>query len=196
MPMSNRWRKRFAIAFTNRTREQLRLPRVRLLTRAVGYFSMTAKIVGLFISNGGVPKLPIARGFVSETGIEGDRQRNLKYHGGVERALCLYSQEVIAQLQSEGHPIAPGTTGENVLIEGLDWSLVKPAVQLKLGEIVVEVTRPTTPCKTIVASFKDGDFMRVHHRKAPHDSRVYVRVLETGEVCVGDAVSIVNQPRA
>lgn len=151
---------------------------------------MTAKIVGLFVSNGGVPKLPISGGFVSELGIEGDRQRNLKYHGGPERALCLYAQEVIAQLQSEGHPIAPGTTGENVLIEGLDWSMVKPATKLKLGEIVVEVTRPTTPCKTIIASFKDGDFMRVHHKKAPHDSRVYVRVLVTGEVHVGDDVTL------
>ncbi len=151
---------------------------------------MTAKIVGLFVSNGGVPKLPIESARVTTLGIEGDRQRNLKYHGGPERALCLYSQEVIAQLQSEGHPIEPGTTGENVLIAGLDWSLVKPAAQLKLGEVVVEVTRPTTPCKTIVASFKDGDFMRVHHKKAPHDSRVYVRVLETGEVHVGDDVSL------
>ena len=151
---------------------------------------MNAKIVGLFISNGGVPKLPISRGHVSATGIEGDRQRNLKYHGGVERALCLYSLEVIEMLQAEGHPIAPGTTGENVLISGLDWSLVKSGGKLKMGEVIVEVTRPTTPCKTIRASFKDENFMRVHHKKAPHDSRVYVRVLEIGEVHVGDEVQI------
>ncbi|HVF85393.1 MAG TPA: MOSC domain-containing protein [Abditibacteriaceae bacterium] len=155
---------------------------------------MTAKIVGLFISNGGVPKLPVARGFVSALGLEGDKQRNLKYHGGVERALCLYSHEVIVQLQNEGHPIAPGTTGENVLIAGLDWSLVKTGAQLKLGEVVVEVTRPTTPCKNIVASFKDGDFMRIHHKKAPHDSRVYVRVLETGDLHVGDDATLLNEP--
>ena len=138
--------------------------------------------------------MPIDAARVSEMGIEGDKQRNLKYHGGVERALCLYSQEVIEMLQREGHPIAPGTTGENVLIAGLDWSLVKPGVQLKLGEVLVEVTRPTTPCKTIIASFKDGDFMRVHHKKAPHDSRVYVRVLDEGELHLGDGVTLLDQP--
>ncbi len=156
---------------------------------------MKPTIVGLFISNGGVPKLPIQRGFVSANGIEGDRQRNLKYHGGIERALCLYSLETIEMLQAEGHPIAPGTTGENVLISGLDWSLAKPGARLQMGEVVVEITSPTTPCKTIIASFKDGDFMRVHYKKAPHDSRVYVRVLEIGELRVGDEVSILDQPQ-
>ena len=153
---------------------------------------MQAKIVGLFISKGGVPKLPIKRGFVSANGIEGDRQRNLKYHGGTERALCLYSLEVIEMLQAECHPIAPGTTGENVLMSGLDWSLVKAGVKLQMGEVVVEVTRPTTPCKTIIASFKDGDFMRVHHKQAPDDSRVYVRVLDEGDLHIGDEVSILD----
>ena len=153
---------------------------------------MKPKIVGLFVSNGGVPKLPIARGYVSTNGIEGDRQRNLKYHGGPERALCLYSQEVIETLQREGHPIAGGTTGENVLISGLDWSLVKPGVRLQMGEVVIEVTRPTTPCVNIKASFIDGDFMRVHHKKSPHDSRVYVRVLDEGDLHVGDEVSVLD----
>ncbi len=155
---------------------------------------MTSKIVGLFVSNGGVPKLPIERGVVSATGIEGDRQRNLKYHGGTQRALCLYSLEVIQQLQAEGHPIAPGTTGENVLITGLKWNEIVPGVRLQIGEIAVEVTSYTTPCKNIKASFLNDNFMRVHHKKVPGLSRVYVRVLESGELHVGDAVSIINEP--
>ncbi len=151
---------------------------------------MTAKIVGLFISKGGVPKLPIETATIKTLGIVGDKQRDLRYHGGTERALCLYSLEVIEMLQAEGHPIAPGTTGENVLMSGLDWSLVKSGVKLKMGGVVVEVMLPATPCKTIIASFKDGDFMRVHHKKAPDDSRVYVRVLDEGDLHIGDEVSI------
>lgn len=151
---------------------------------------MKGRIVGLFISSGGVPKWPIEQGTVTTLGIEGDKQRNRRFHGGPERALCLYSQEVMTQLQSEGHPIAPGSTGENVLIEGVDWALVKKDAQLKMGEVVVQITCPTTPCKNIAASFTNGDFMRVHHKKAPDDSRVYVRVLVEGELRVGDEVTL------
>ena len=153
---------------------------------------MTAKIVGLFISNGGVPKLPIETATIKTLGIVGDKQRDLRYHGGLDRALCLYSQEKIAQLQAEGHPIAGGTTGENVLISGIDWSLVKPGARLQLGEIAVEVTCAITPCSNIAASFIDDNFNRIHHKKFPDDSRIGVRVLNEGDLHVGDEVSILD----
>lgn len=154
---------------------------------------MSARIVGLFVSNGGVPKLPIEKAVVTELGLEGDKQRDKRYHGGPERALCLCSQEVIAFLNREGHPIAPGSTGENILIEGLDWNTVVPGVQLKLGEeVLVQMTKYTTPCYKIKASFKDEDFNRVHHKKHDGLSRVYVRVLKTGTLCVGDRVELVR----
>ena len=38
------------------------------------------------------------------------------FHGGPERALCLFSLERILELQAEGHPIFPGAAGENITI--------------------------------------------------------------------------------
>ena len=70
------------------------------------------RVVSLHASNGGLPKLEIPTARITETGIEGDRQRNLKYHGGRERALCLWSLERIEALRGEGHPVSPGSTGE------------------------------------------------------------------------------------
>ncbi|MES2176612.1 MAG: MOSC domain-containing protein [Gemmatimonadota bacterium] len=148
------------------------------------------RIVGLQRSGGGVPKLPIERAVVGYGGIEGDWQRNRKHHGGPDRALCLYSMELIEPLVLEGHPIFPGAIGENVTISCLDWRLVQPGVRLRLGDVEVEATAFTVPCKTIAGAFADGRFVRVSEQLFPGWSRLYVRVLHPGEIAVHDAVTI------
>ncbi len=153
--------------------------------------SRTGRIAQIGVSPGGVPKLPVEEAEVTELGIIGDGHRDSENHGGPERALCLYSLERILALQAEGHPIAPGTAGENLTIEGLDWELVVPGCRLRLGDVVVaEVTRYTTPCRTIRASFAGGDFNRIHHQLHPGWSRVYARVLRGGRIRTGDLVEI------
>jgi MOSC domain-containing protein YiiM len=151
---------------------------------------MTAgRIARINVSPGGVPKLPIETARVTELGIEGDGQSDTKNHGGPERALCLYSLERIEALRSEGHPISPGAIGENLTIEGLEWSEISPEDYLLLGErVLVQVTRYTTPCRTITAAFSDGDYARVSHKRYPGDARVYCRVLRGGAIRRGDAV--------
>lgn len=37
------------------------------------------------VSDGGVPKRPVWEAKVNERGLDGDRQRNLKFHGGPDR---------------------------------------------------------------------------------------------------------------
>lgn len=143
---------------------------------------------------GGVPKRRVLQARLGSNNVEGDKQRNLKFHGGPERAVCLFSDEVIRELQDEGHPIDCGTTGENLTIGGLDWSTLAPGDTLQIGaEVLLEITRPTTPCKTIAASFLDGDFNRIHHKKFPAHTRYYARVLREGNVREGDAV--LHQPK-
>jgi len=62
------------------------------------------------VSDGGVPKHPVLEAVIATTGVAGDRQENLKFHGGPDRALCLYSQELIERLQDEGHAIEAGSS--------------------------------------------------------------------------------------
>ena len=138
---------------------------------------------------GGVPKHRVLFARLLFNNVEGDKQRNLKFHGGPERAVCLYSWEVIRELQDEGHPIDCGTTGENLTLSGIDWSTLEIGDKLQVGEeAIIEITRPTTPCKKIAANFVDGNFMRIHHRKFPSDTRYYARVLHEGDVHEGDSV--------
>ena len=148
------------------------------------------RITGLQRSDGGVPKLAVESAVVTERGLEGDRQRNRRFHGGPERALCLYSQERIDALVAEGHPIVRGAVGENVTIAGLPWERVRPGTRLTLGDIEVEVTSYTSPCANIEDAFLDGRIARISHKVHPGWSRVYVRVRRGGSLRVGDPVRL------
>jgi MOSC domain-containing protein YiiM len=151
---------------------------------------MTARIVQVSISPGGVPKLPVPEAEVTAVGLIGDGHNEPPWvHGGIERALCLWSLEVIEALNAEGHRLFPGAAGENVTISGLDWARVEPGSFLKLGETVVcMVTRYTTPCRTNARWFAGGDFNRMHQNLFPGSSRVYARVIEGGVIRPGDPV--------
>jgi MOSC domain-containing protein YiiM len=154
---------------------------------------VSAHVHQLSVSGGGVPKLPVPRAEVTAGGIVGDRQRNRRFHGGPRRAVCLFALEEIERLRAEGHPVAPGTTGENVTVAGLAWERVRPGVRLALGgEVVLEVTSYTAPCKNIGPSFRDGDFTRISQKLHPGESRVYARVLTPGIVRTGDPVVLLE----
>jgi MOSC domain-containing protein YiiM len=138
-------------------------------------------------SRGGVPKLPVAEAVIGTLGIEGDAVKHTRIHGGPERALCLFSADVLDALRAEGHPIEPGMIGENLLLRGIDFGRLREGVRLRLGtSIEVELTRPTTPCDTIAAAFTDGYFNRIHHAKHPADTRWYCRVVSGGRLRPGD----------
>jgi len=153
----------------------------------------SAHIFQINTSQGGVPKHPQAEGQVTLLGLANDDHAHPNIHGGPERALCLYSLELITMLQAEGHPVYPGSLGENITVTGLDWAQVVPGARLRLGDqVLVEVTRYTTPCNTIVASFADRDTSRISHEKHPGWSRVYARVVQAGTIHVGDRVTLVE----
>ena len=152
---------------------------------------MEGRIFQLNRSGGGVPKLGVREAFVDADGLEGDKQRDLRFHGGPERALCLFPLELILRLQAEGHPVFPGSVGETVTVTGLEWARIEPGARLSLGEeALVEITSYTSPCKTIAASFADGDFKRISQKLRPGDSRLYARVLRPGRLAVGDSIKL------
>ena len=149
---------------------------------------MTARIFHLAISDGGAPKHAIREGVVGAFGIAGDRQKHIKFHGGPLRALCLYSLEVIAKLQAEGHPIYPGSVGENVTISGLPWSSLASGTRIALGdEVAIELTTTAVPCRNIGASFAGHKFERLY---APGEMRWYCKILTSGTVRIAQPVRV------
>jgi MOSC domain-containing protein YiiM len=159
---------------------------------------MIGRIVQLNIApRGGVPKLPVDEAFLTANGLEGDAQAHTEFHGGPERALCLYALERIELLRREGHPIFPGSVGENLTIEGLDWSAIVPGVRLALGDAVeIEITSYTVPCRTIRHSFANGEFKRILQTLHPGDARVYARVIREGRLTKGQSVRVIADARA
>jgi len=158
--------------------------------------SSIARIIQISVrAQGGVPKLSIAETRLTKTGVLGDKQRNRQLHGGPDRAVCIYSWELIRDLQEEGHPIDCGTAGENLTVSGLDWEAIVPGVRLRAGqEAELEIVSYTTPCLHIKESFIDGVFSRISQKLHPGWSRVYARVLQEGAVRQGDSVAIQSVP--
>ena len=153
---------------------------------------LTGVIRSINISGGGVPKRSVDDAIVSPLRVIGDAQNDRKHHGGPEKAVCIYSLELIAALQREGHPISVGTCGENLTIEGLNWALVVPGARIRCGdEVVLEIASFTNPCKTIRDSFIDGHFRRISQKVHPGWSRVYARVLDQGKIRRGDRVQLI-----
>ncbi|HSE57279.1 MAG TPA: MOSC domain-containing protein [Nitrospiraceae bacterium] len=148
------------------------------------------------ISDGGVPKLPVAEAMITVDGVSGDRQRNRSVHGGRDRALCLFSLERIESLRQEGHTIYPGASGENLTLVGLNWSAVRPGDRLRIGETVeLELTSYTTPCRYNAHWFLGGDYGRISHKRHPGWSRLYAKVLREGLVRQGDRVDLVEKAK-
>lgn len=141
------------------------------------------------VSCGGVPKTSVALAQIHVGGIENDRQRDLRHHGGPDRAVSLYALELIERLQAEGHPIVPGSIGENITLTGVDWSAMKSGVQLVVGGALLELTAAASPCEKIAGSFLNRERTRVSEKVHPGWSRFYSRVLREGVVAVGDRVS-------
>ncbi|HEU4672402.1 MAG TPA: GNAT family N-acetyltransferase [Candidatus Limnocylindrales bacterium] len=148
------------------------------------------RVLQVNVSPGGVPKLPVEQACVRRMGLDGDRHRGDRVHGGPLRAVCLFGNEVIEALRAEGHPIFPGSVGENITTEGLVISDLPAGTRLAIGEALLEVTTPSMPCDNIVESFSDRKSGRISILTHPHDSRMYARVLREGIVRAGDAIRV------
>ena len=150
-------------------------------------------VASINISPGGVPKRRVTGAKVTQSGLVGDDQDDKVHHGGPDRAVCIYSLEKVRSLKDEGHSIEPGTLGENLTVEGLQWESVMPGIRIRVGEsVVLEVTAFTTPCKTIRRAFIEERFIRISQKIYPGWSRVYARVISEGDVNLGDQVEILR----
>ncbi len=111
---------------------------------------MPATLYQLNISPGGMPKLPIASAHVSVEGVAGDWQKNRKYHGGLDRAICLFSVELYDYLRTQDIDLPAGSVGENFTTAGIDLNALKPGDRFRVGnELVIELTEIREPCRNL-----------------------------------------------
>jgi MOSC domain-containing protein YiiM len=162
--------------------------RARLGDRVV---TQTGSVAQLNLGGGGVPKHPVGEAEVTVAGMTGDHHTDRVHHGRGFQALCLYSKDVIEALQAEGHPIYPGAAGENITVEGIDWSGLRPGAVLLIGDdVTLELSSYATPCAKNAQWFIDREFRRMLHETHPGWSRLYATVLTPGRVHAGDPVVV------
>ena len=112
---------------------------------------MTGMLAQLNVSPGGIPKTAVLFAHVSRDGLAGDWQKNRKYHGGRDRAVCLFSEERYAELRDEsGIELFNGAVGENFTTRGIDLNGLSKGDRLRVGESgVIEITNVRVPCSTL-----------------------------------------------
>lgn len=88
-------------------------------------------------------------------GLAGDQQQDRRHHGGAERALHYYPREHYRYWQEFWQamglpepttPLAPAAFGENISDTGLSEEQVNIGDTFTLGEAVLQVSQPRSPC--------------------------------------------------
>jgi len=145
---------------------------------------MNPTLVQLNVSAGGIPKVAVASAQVRRDGVAGDWQINRKYHGGPDRAVCLYSNEFYAELAGEGIQLQAGDIGENFTTRGIDLRQLNVGSRLRVGECLIEITKVRIPCKKLNGVHPDL-LERIVGR-----SGWMCRVIEESVVRQGDAITV------
>jgi MOSC domain-containing protein YiiM len=124
---------------------------------------------------------------VDREGLVGDAICNRKHHGGVDQAVYLEGSITLDWWSGQlGSAIAPGTFGENLVIEGLDNRVVAVGDRFIAGDLVLEATAARIPCATFAARMGDRHFIkRYTHAARPG---VYCRVIHGGSATAGEPV--------
>ena len=135
----------------------------------------------------GIRKAPVERGHVGTLGLVGDVVVDKEDHGGPDQAIYVYSSEDYAWWGEElGGLPAPGTFGENLTLSSFGSETVRIGDRYRVGEALLEATAPRIPCAAFATRMGEPDW--VQRFAAARRPGLYVRVLEPGEVAVGDRV--------
>ncbi|MBU8905029.1 MOSC domain-containing protein [Desertibacillus haloalkaliphilus] len=119
--------------------------------------------------------------YLSKENLAGDRQADMKNHGGIDKAVCVYSYDHYHYWERElGIQLEASAFGENLTVRGLTEADVCIGDVFQLGGAVVQVSQPRQPCYKIARVHKLENLpQRVQQTGY---SGFYFRVLEEGHV--------------
>ena len=141
----------------------------------------------------GIYKDPIkGRVAVRKLNLDGDRQADLKVHGGADKAVYCYPVEHYDYWRSElpGRELSLGMFGENFTIDGLFEDAVNIGDRFSIGSAEVVVTQPRLPCYKLGIRFQSDDMVK--RFLASRRTGFYLAVTREGEVGAGDEIRKVD----
>lgn len=152
----------------------------------------------------GIHKLPVAGPVqANRLGLAGDEQADLSVHGGLDKAVYAYPSEhhdfwraqqaASLKRRPDQAEIGPGALGENLTTEGILEADVWIGDRLMIGEVILQVTEPRHPCFKLNGKLGFSHASKVMIQSG--FSGFYLRVVQTGTLCAGDAITLVPGPR-
>jgi len=127
--------------------------------------------------------------------LEGDSVANRQLHGTEDKAVCsypgehyLYWQQVLQQTQPRDH----GAFGENFTTQGLLETEVCVGDVYAIGTAIFSVSEPRQPCFTLSRHWQRHDFAKLVNKAG--FTGWYFRVLQSGTVQAGEAITLVDRP--
>jgi len=141
----------------------------------------------------GICKKPVdGPRLLTRQGFEGDGVGDLKYHGGSDKAVCVYSIDHYPWWERLlGITLPQAAFGENLSVEGMREEDVCIGDIYRIGTTEVQVSQPRQPCKTLAARYGREDFVK----QVVDSGRTgfYFKVINEGRVQAGDEITLVQR---
>ncbi|WP_367872250.1 MOSC domain-containing protein [Luteolibacter sp. Populi] len=127
-------------------------------------------------------------------GFRGDEVADTRYHGGVDKAVCVYASEHYPYWAESGAMPegSLGGFGENLSTQGLIEDGVCIGDVYSLGEALVQVSQPRQPCWKIARRWHVKDLTARVERSGK--TGYYFRVLRHGHVQAGERLELLERP--
>lgn len=125
--------------------------------------------------------------------VEGDRQADLRVHGGPYKAVYAYASEHYSYWAGElpDADLTWGAFGENLTLAGLTEDDAFIGDQYRAGSAILEVTQPRMPCFKLNLRFDRSDMVRRFWRSGY--SGIYFGIVEEGELAADDALALLQR---
>jgi len=121
--------------------------------------------------------------------LDGDRQSDLRVHGGKDKAVYCYPLAHYDYWKAElpGFPLPPGVFGENFTIDGPGEDSIHIGDRFAVGSAEVVVTQPRLPCYKLGIRFASDEM--INRFLESGRTGFYVAVTREGEVGAGDNIT-------
>jgi len=139
-------------------------------------------------------KSPVSgRVAVRNHNLAGDRQADLRVHGGPNKAIYAYSSEhyFYWTKQLPDTDLSFGNFGENLTIEGLTEEQAHIGDQYRIGTSILRVTQPRMPCFKLALRFERADMIKLFWKSGL--SGMYFAIAKEGELGAEDDIELVEK---
>ena len=127
------------------------------------------------------------------TNLDGDAQADLRHHGGLEKAVCVYPLGHYPYWTERLNlPLVPGAFGENFTVAGQDERDVCIGDVYAVGAARVQVTQPRSPCWKLARRW-DRQKLALWFQETGYTGW-YLRALQTGRVEAGQPLVLEDRP--